>query len=441
MSVGAIGLYRFFPARLCALAALWWLTLASALVSAEVDLTGVSGFGADTPGGSGGRIFRVTNLDNRGEGSLRWALEQSGPRIVVFEVGGVIDLAQENILITEPFLTIAGQTAPSPGITLIRGGLSIRAHDVRVQHLRVRPGDAGQPARSGWAPDGIGISGRNAYRIHIDHCSTSWAVDENMSASGPRTEGPGATSRQVTISNSIIAEALDYSSHRKGKHSKGLLVHDFASDIAILGNLFANNDRRNPYFKAHTTGVVVNNLIVNPGSAAVQLGYINDEWEEAEFEPANPRVAVVGNVLRYGRDTYSDLALVSYQGDTYLEDNLAWNLDGDPMNIVQGDIHQLEERPVWPEGLRALPAAGLEQVLLTSVGARPGDRDATDLRIIAEAKTANGRIIDSQMVVGGYPTSKPTYRPLQIPENVDHWLTQLSREMLQTPLQTATLEK
>ncbi|WP_231759947.1 alpha/beta hydrolase fold domain-containing protein [Microbulbifer elongatus] len=402
---------------------------ASAL--ATINLEGVRGFGVDTPGGRGGKILRVTNLQNHGEGSLRWALGQSGPRIVVFEVGGVIDLGQANIPVTEPFLTIAGQTAPSPGITLIRGGLNIRTHDVRVQHLRVRPGDAGQPARSGWAPDGIGISGKDAYRIHIDHCSTSWAVDENMSASGARTDGPDATSRQITISNSIIAEGLDYSTHRKGKHSKGLLVHDFVRDVAVVGNLFANNDRRNPYFKAHTTGVVVNNLIYNPGSAAIQLGYIEDEWRDVDAAPVNPRVAVVGNVLQYGRDTYSDLALVSYQGDVYLEDNLVWNLYGESMNIVQGDIRRLEEKPLWPEGLRTIPAEMLSRELLKTVGARPAQRDAVDQRIIAQIMAGQGRIIDSQDSVEGYPTQVPVFRSLAVPEDVDAWLSRLSRELLE----------
>jgi hypothetical protein len=73
-------------------------------------------------GRRGGAIVRVTNLNADGPGSLKAALETKGPRIVVFEVGGVIDLGRTTLEITEPYLTIAGQTAPSPGITIIRGG-------------------------------------------------------------------------------------------------------------------------------------------------------------------------------------------------------------------------------------------------------------------------------------------------------------------------------
>lgn len=434
---------RWRPA--CSLLRVLVALAAAPAMSATLELKGVEGFGMDTPGGRGGQIIRVTNLQADGEGSLRRALEAAGPRIVVFEVGGVIDLVQENIRVTEPYLTVAGQTAPSPGITLIRGGLSIRTHDVRIQHLRVRPGDAGQEARSGWEPDGISVSGADAYRVHIDHCSTSWSVDENMSSSGPRTLGPEATAHQVTISHSILAEGLDYASHRKGKHSKGLLVHDFSRDVAIVGNLFAHNARRNPYFKAHSTGVVVNNYIYNPAAAAIQLGYVEDEWEGTGFRPVNPRVAVVGNVLQYGRDTYSDLALVAYQGDAFLHDNRVFNLDGEPMNIVQGDIHRLAEKPVWPRGLQPLPSEVLRDYLVRNVGARPADRDAVDRRIIAEWLAGSGRIIDSQEQVGGYPVNRPSYRPLDVPSGsvavVDAWLNAMAMDVERGDAQTAALQK
>src|SRR5690606_40596515 len=95
------------------------------------------GWAAATPGWRGGEIIRVTALDNHGPGSLRAALAHEGPRIVVFEVGGVIDLERETLRIEHPFVTIAGQTAPSPGITLIRGGMEVATHDVVVRHIRI----------------------------------------------------------------------------------------------------------------------------------------------------------------------------------------------------------------------------------------------------------------------------------------------------------------
>ena len=157
------------------------------------------GWAAATKGGAGGQVIRVTNLDAKGPGSFRAALETKGPRIVVFEVGGVIDLGASTLKIEEPFLTIAGQTAPSPGITLIRGGIDIMAHDVIVQHIRVRPGAAGGTWRKG--PDFDSISTVGAYNVVVDHCSLTWGTDENLwrraRASPDRHRKDGARARAI----------------------------------------------------------------------------------------------------------------------------------------------------------------------------------------------------------------------------------------------------
>jgi hypothetical protein len=187
----------------------------------------------------------VTTLAADGPGSFAQAIRVSEPRIVVFEVGGVIDLDGRILAIEDPYLTIAGQTAPSPGITLIRGGLQVRTHDVVIRHIRIRPGEAGHAKSSGWEPDALATS--SAYDVIVDHCSFSWATDENLSASGPRFDGDSpdkwrrGTSHRITFSNNIIAEGLSHSTHSKGEHSKGSLIHDNADKIAIVGNLFTSN--------------------------------------------------------------------------------------------------------------------------------------------------------------------------------------------------------
>ena len=170
--------------------------------------------------------------------------------------------------------TIAGQTAPNPGITIIKGGISIHTHEVIIQHIRVRPGEAGQKKKSGWEIDGIATT-QGAYNVIIDHCSVTWATDENISPSGPRFEGENVeewrenTSHKILISNCLIAEGLSKSTHAKGEHSKGSLVHDNTTEIAIVGNLYASNMRRNPFFKGGSQGIVANNYISNPGSAII----------------------------------------------------------------------------------------------------------------------------------------------------------------------------
>lgn len=380
-------------------------------------------FGLDTPGGNNGVVLKVTNLHRSGPGSLAAALAYDGPRIVVFEVAGVIDLERTNLTISEPFVTLAGETAPAPGITLIKGGLRIISHDVIVRHLHIRPGDAGLPKRAGWDTDGIAVTGSNACNVLIEHNSVSWATDELVSASGPRDKGPAATSKHITFRYNILAEALDYATHIKGKHSKAALVHDFSHHIAFIGNLFAHNARRNPYFKAHTSGVVLNNIIYNADANAVKLGFIDNEWTHTQFSPQNARVAVVGNILRYGRDSYSDLALVSYHGDAYLNDNLTFNLDNKPMYDTAGVIKRLGTAPVWPQGIGIIAAKDLQPLLLSAVGARYWQRDAIDQRIVQSYLSRDGRIIDSQQQVGGYPHVTPVYRELNVPtDNINAWL-------------------
>lgn len=398
--------------------------------SAQYEIPSNIAFGNATKGGLNGKIIRVTNLNATGPGSLREAIEAKGPRIVVFEVGGVIDLNKGQLDVREPFLTIAGQTAPSPGITIIKGGFWINTHDILIQHIRVRPGDAGEPKRSGWSPDGLTTSGGDAYNVLVDHCSFTWAVDENLSASGERTEGPDSTSHNITFSNNIIAECLSNSSHEKGPHSKGTLIHDFCRDIAIVGNLYAHNGMRNPYFKAHSTGVIVNNLIYNPGRVAILLYYSKSEWKNARYEPENCRVSIVGNVLYAGKNTNEKMALVAAMGDAFMKDNLAFDTEGMALPLTYGNINILSEKPVWPTDLMPLPADEVVGYITGHVGARPKERDVVDKRIIQDFLDKKGQILDSQDEVGGYPKHKATYRKLDVPEeDIDSWLMQLASEL------------
>lgn len=190
-----------------------------------------------TRGGAGGRIIRVTTLAKDGPGSLREAVEAKGPRIVVFEVGGAIDLGRDTLTIREPYLTIAGQTAPSPGITLIRGGIDLKGHDIVISHLRVMTGADGQPHFSGWEADALSTVA--AHNVVVEHCSFLWGLDENMSASGPRFEGRtlaewrASTSHAIVFRENLAAEGLAMASHPKGEHSKGSLIHDNTTAITF----------------------------------------------------------------------------------------------------------------------------------------------------------------------------------------------------------------
>jgi pectate lyase len=376
-------------------------------------LKGVKGFGLDSKGGSGGEIIKVTNLNREGEGSFASALGHEGPRIIVFEVAGVIDLDRKSLRITNPFVTIACQTAPSAGITLIRGGLSVQTHDVIIQHLKIRPGEAGQEKKSGWEVDGIGCS-KGAWNVIIDHCSVTWSTDENISPSGPRFDGAGPdewrenTSHKVVISNCIIAEGLSNSTHSKGEHSKGTLVHDNASEILITGNLYASNMQRNPLFKGGARGVVVNNYIYNPGNAAIHFGLVEAEWEGHDF--LTGIMVVEGNYIEAGPDTRSSMAAGSFRGPV----EVFWNENAivpvSDRKELTGTFTRTEQKPFWPEGLKAIPSGEVKKKVLENAGAFPWDRDPIDKRIIEAAARGTGRLINSENEVGGYPTFKPVYR-------------------------------
>jgi hypothetical protein len=390
-----------------------------------------TGFGNDTKGGSGGTVLRVTTLAATGPGSLTEALAKTGPRIIVFEVGGIIDLNRARITISQPFVTLAGQTAPSPGITLIRGGMVVNTHDVRISHLRFRMGDAGDTASTGFEPD-VTTDGGEAHDIVFDHCSVAWGVDENLSISGPRFDGTEATSRRVTLSNNIIAEGLYDSVHEKGIHSMGTLIHDYCTDIAVVGNFYAHNNERNPWFKGFAKGVIVNNVVYNPGKWAMRLGAVLSEWTESGITPQPPAVSVVGNYMRYGKNTPANTPLIgsNSSGTAYSEDNLSFDAAGKAATIVGPSVTALTQKPSWPTGLVARPAAQVSDWVLAHAGARPKDRDAVDQRLVTEFKNGTGGFVNSQADVGGYPTATPTTRALTVPAtNIDAWLASMAAEL------------
>lgn len=229
---------------------------------------GAEGFGALSVGGRGGRIIEVTNLKNAGTGSLRAALEAEGPRIVVFRVGGTIKLYNE-IKVTNPYVTVAGQTAPGDGI-LIRGvdskllSITNGVHDVIIRYLRFRNGSGDT---NGFGHDNISIN--SGYNIILDHVSMSWSTDENASLFRHHNNPP---IYNVTIQRSSFGEGLQ-------GHSNGLLISgetDFSdpknpieawrgiNQISIHHNLFIHNDTRNPRVTSSGTQVI-NNVIYNWG--------------------------------------------------------------------------------------------------------------------------------------------------------------------------------
>ncbi|MFT7772292.1 pectate lyase family protein [Roseateles sp.] len=406
----------------------WVLALATGLSQAQDHAplhpaTYVHAGWAQTTGGQGGKIVRVTTLAGDGPGSLKAALETPGPRIVVFEVGGVIDMGGKSWKLREGRVTIAGQTAPDPGITLVKGELEVFARDVILQHISIRPGAYGRPRRSGNDHDGLS-TGDGAARVIVDHCSFSWATDENLSASGRRFEGAtpddwrANTSHAITYSHNLIYEGLGESVHVKGEHSKGSLIHDNVTQILLLGNVYASNRERNALFKGGVWGAMVNNLIYNPGWRAVHYNLVAHEWVGRPYQVG--KVTLAGNVYRAGPGTERNLPFFTLGGvgdvQLYEQDNIAVDRQGLPLPMTgryttSADIVPVRE-PYLPPGLHWLAPRELEKLLPLFVGSRPWARDPLDFKQLSDIAEDRGLHIDdeTQNNPEGLPRRKPTQR-------------------------------
>ncbi len=364
---------------------------------------GAQGFGTLTPAGRGGKIIEVTSLEDHGPGTLRAALEDPNPRIIVFRVGGTIEL-EEGLSINHPFVTVAGQTAPGDGITLKNAGLSIATHDVLVQHLRIRPGNEGavEPENN----DAISILGAHgdvegAYNVVIDHVSASWGEDETIST------WYGA--HDITISWSIISEALNRSRHRKETHSAGLLIGDSSYNVSMHHNLLAHNDFRNPLIIDGGTHDFINNVIYNWGVLPAEivdtdsntfLNFIGNTFipgpstQSGPYEifisptAGTPLLYVKGNIGPHRPETGMDeWGIVGY----------GWGEEGIAPEIYRSSA------PFPTYLITATSAAEAYEAVLAAAGVIIPIRDGVDLRIINEVVTRTGAIINSPAEVGGYP--------------------------------------
>src|SRR5262245_20408817 len=307
-------------------------------------------------------VLRVTTLNAAGPGSLRQALDATGPRLVVFEVGGVIDLGGESLVILNPVVTLAAQTAPDPGITLIRGGLAVETHDVIIQHVAVRPGTEARGA-----PDALGARGPDAYNVLFDHCSATWGIDENLSVSGPADADSAATAHDVTIRSCLIAEGLSHANHPKGEHSKGTLIHDGVRGVTITGCLYAHNRERNPRLKGGTRAVVAGNVMYDWGSACIGVGARGNRKMLAPAE-----AVVVDNTAIAGPDTRGKVFVKSVDpgGRVCLRGNVV------DLPLADDGVVQLPAIPSWA----TLPPAPGN--VLRNAGSRPSRRDPIDARIV-----------------------------------------------------------
>jgi hypothetical protein len=364
---------------------------------------GAEGFGTRTRAGRGGQVIEVTSLADHGPGTLRAAIEVAAPRTIVFRTGGIIAL-EKQILVTQPFVTIAGQTAPGDGICLKDAGLVIATHDVLVQHLRVRPGDVGK----GVDPDDndaitiLGTHGKitdGAYNVVIDHVSASWGEDETIST--------WFGAHDVTVSWCIVSEGLNSRRHHKGGHSTGLLIGDSSNRVSVHHTLLAHNGFRNPLISKGGTHDIVNNVIYDWGNLGGEI------YDEA----SNSFVNWIGNWFRDGPSTEQGLyeIIINSSGvpKLYVEGNRGPHRTGDAADewspvsykwnqqIAPAHYRAMTRFATWP--ITTTSAEEAMRMVLAQAGATLPKRDAVDTRIVADVKDGTGKIINNVSEVGGHP--------------------------------------
>ncbi len=233
-----------------------WAKQPSDLPQAAIPaFPGAEGGGMYSHGGRGGRVIVVTNLDDSGPGSFRDACEQAGPRIVLFNVSGIIKL-KNKIRIRAPYITIAGNTAPGDGVCIAGDTVELDGHDIVIRHMRFRRGETDVTDRN----DSIG--GNPVGNVMIDHVSASWGLDENMSMYRHMYSPPDGSKDlklatvNITIQNSIFSECLNMYNHAFGSTIGGY-------NSTFHHNLWACNSGRNPSVGMNGDFGFVNNVIFN----------------------------------------------------------------------------------------------------------------------------------------------------------------------------------
>ncbi|MEZ5680509.1 MAG: pectate lyase [Erythrobacter sp.] len=339
---------------------------------------GAEGYGARSKGGRGGRIMQVTTLADSGPGTLRECIEAIGPRVCVFRVSGIIRFTGLPPRIRNPFITIAGQSAPGEGITLAHGGgevgrtpLVIKdTNDVIIRHIRVRNDRTGDERGS---EDSITIE--NSSHVIIDHVSASWARDELVNGY--------ANNNFITISNSIFAWGIP-------KHDKcALLASDpkAPQNFSFIGNLCAHSGDRNPdiNFPPASCVEVINNVFYNADSEFAEV------WETYGGTP----VAIIGNSFVRGPDTPESAVGIARQhigskGDArvYLADNaFLGSFREQDASLTQIELAQPDCRPT----ITPLPQQVAYDRVLGFAGAFP--RDPLDRRAVDDVRNRKGRIV------------------------------------------------
>lgn len=367
---------------------------------------GADGFGKYTQGGRGGRVIEVTNLNDSGEGSLRAAIEAEGPRIVVFKVCGTIEL-QSQLRIKNPYITIAGQTAPGGGICLANYGIITGTDEIIIRYLHSRPGDKAEEGDSLWVNE--------SKNVIIDHVSTSWGTDETLSVSD---------SDNVSVQWCMISESLNQSINAKGTHGMGSLIRGSGGQkVTFHHNMYFSHRNRSPMqgnYTPYTEDPVgfnvefINNVVYNWSGKAASKNHDDDSITRYNY---------INNYYRSGRksqDTYMFSEECPYtemyasgnsMNDVIPEDQTTMFEFSDEKPVDKEKYFQ-SERFDFSEMANIDDADKLVDKVTAGVGASL-NRDAIDTAVVEAFEQGGGKLINKPEESVGHDESwGSAYPPL-----------------------------
>ena len=383
---------------------------------AQLAFPGAEGYGRYAVGGRGGKVIEVTNLNDDGPGSLRDAINQEiGPRTIVFTVSGNIKL-ESRLVANQPYITIAGQTAPGEGITISRAPIGLTGNDGVMRFLKVRIG-------GGRTFDGMGLTGAD-YSI-IDHCSISWTIDESFSSRG---------AHHITLQRTLISEALNVAGH--GKYEAGKM-HGYAATIggdigSFHHNLLAHNYGRNWSIGGGLSGDgfytgrldITNNVVYNWGKRATDGGANEVNFVNNYYKPgASTSIFVALNAQHEGvgkgmqRYYFDGNVMPGYFDEKSQEKGRKFTTT----NKEKVEYETFVDKPFFPSYVETQSAKAAYKNVLSDVGANQPFFDKHDNRIIDEtlkgtftykgSKSGLGGMIDNEQDAGGWPNFVSETRP------------------------------
>jgi hypothetical protein len=368
---------------------------------AQLAFPGAEGYGRFTRGGRGGKVVTVTNLNDSGPGSLREAVTNDiGPRTIVFNVSGLIHL-QSRLVSSQPYVTIAGQTAPGKGITLRGSSLGLGSSDNIVQNVRVRlgyayNGDAG----------GMGLMGNNNI---IDHCSISWTTDEGLSS---------RNATNITFQHSLISESLNRANHpnypngtsehgfaasiggKIGSFHHNLLAHNYGRNWSLAGGLDADN-----FFAGNLD--ITNNVVYNWGSrttdgGAKEVNFVNNYYKRG------PGTQLLQYALTMDHENdFAGMQRAYFSGNVmpgfFNESNQETGRRSRLSNGITINYETFVSAPFFPSYVTTQSADNAYKIVLSNVGCTQPELDNHDLRMINETLTGTYSVTGNKSGKKGFP--------------------------------------